>query len=300
MILLWGVIEDPPMNMVFKRLKEIGAPVFFLNHADIGETELYINFLDEPAGYIEVYNQTIDFKKVTAAYMRPYNFKFFPEFRALLPDDDLLNEISLRESMLWSWAELTNKLIINKPSSSASNFSKPFQTELIKRAGFKIPDTLITTDISALQQFLKVHKTIIYKSISNIRSIVKTIRINQAIDLTAIENCPVQFQEWIDGTDYRVHVIGEEVFACKIVSEGVDYRYSNAIVEAAKLPEDIAEQCVILTKILGLNLSGIDLRLSKENVWYCFEVNPSPAFSYYELQSGLAVSQAIAEYLINQ
>jgi hypothetical protein len=30
---------------------------------------------------------------------------------------------------------------------------------------------------------------------------------------------------------------------------------------------------------------------------YCFEVNPSPAFSHYESQTGQPISRAVADYL---
>jgi hypothetical protein len=30
---------------------------------------------------------------------------------------------------------------------------------------------------------------------------------------------------------------------------------------------------------------------------YCFEVNPSPGFSYYEANAGQPISTAVAEYL---
>jgi len=31
--------------------------------------------------------------------------------------------------------------------------------------------------------------------------------------------------------------------------------------------------------------------------WYCFEINPSPGFIYYERHSGLPISAALADLL---
>ena len=39
------------------------------------------------------------------------------------------------------------------------------------------------------------------------------------------------------------------------------------------------------------------LKITPENYVYCFEVNPSPAFSYYESQTGQPISCAVADYL---
>ena len=42
---------------------------------------------------------------------------------------------------------------------------------------------------------------------------------------------------------------------------------------------------------------GIDLKITPDDEVYCFEVNPSPAFSYYESNTGQPISAAIARAL---
>jgi hypothetical protein len=50
---------------------------------------------------------------------------------------------------------------------------------------------------------------------------------------------------------------------------------------------------------MDLPLAGIDLRRSRvDGEWYCFEVNPSPGFSYYEEATGLPIGAAIARLLM--
>lgn len=121
--------------------------------------------------------------------------------------------------------------------------------------------------------------------------------------LGRIRWCPVQFQERVEGFDVRVHCAGGEVHACRIVSDAVDYRYavhqvgSPAALEPYALDGDLATRCLALTDALGLELSGIDLRLDGDGRAWCFEVNPSPAFSYYEHHTGLPIARAIARHL---
>ena len=50
---------------------------------------------------------------------------------------------------------------------------------------------------------------------------------------------------------------------------------------------------------MNLPLAGIDLRRTPQGEWYCFEVNPSPAFTYYEQITGQPISQAVALLLAN-
>ncbi len=59
------------------------------------------------------------------------------------------------------------------------------------------------------------------------------------------------------------------------------------------LPEDIAERCVALAAQLRLVLSGIDLIATGDD-YYCLEVNPNPAFSYFDVSTDRTIARAVA------
>jgi glutathione synthase/RimK-type ligase-like ATP-grasp enzyme len=65
----------------------------------------------------------------------------------------------------------------------------------------------------------------------------------------------------------------------------------------AQLPPDVRLQCLGLAGTLDLPLCGIDLKVTPEGEWYCFEVNPSPAYSYYEENTGQPIARAVVAYL---
>jgi D-alanine-D-alanine ligase-like ATP-grasp enzyme len=52
--------------------------------------------------------------------------------------------------------------------------------------------------------------------------------------------------------------------------------------------------CLSLARTLGLPLAGIDLISPDPDSWYCLEVNPSPAFGYFERHSKLGIAEALA------
>ncbi len=297
MILLWGILEDTPMQMVYSELMGNGTPFFFLNHRDISETEIILDYQDGLNVELFCNKKKLDLFEVTAAYLRPYDFRDYDEFEGKKYNDLLVMHASSIEQVLWSWAESSDALIINKLSASASNQSKPYQLSLIQRAGFNIPDTLITTDPQAVREFKYKHHEIIYKSVSSFRSIVRKFSEDNKKHLEDIRCCPTLFQEYIDGIDYRAHVVGEKVLTVRISSEETDYRYGETEIEPSELPLDIENNCIKITQQLGLKFSGIDLRKSSSGKWYCFEVNPSPAYSYFQLKSGVPISNALAHYL---
>jgi glutathione synthase/RimK-type ligase-like ATP-grasp enzyme len=173
---------------------------------------------------------------------------------------------------------------------------------IIRSSGFEIPETLITTDPSSALAFWQRHKIVIYKSISSVRSIVSRLS-GQHIDrLNDVRWCPTQFQRYISGVNFRVHVIGDKVFACQILSNADDYRYPEQQGEKIEiipsdLPENISYRCKALTNKLGLSVSGIDLKITSEGKWYCFEVNPSPAFNYYQQAAKQPIDEAIVNLL---
>jgi glutathione synthase/RimK-type ligase-like ATP-grasp enzyme len=59
----------------------------------------------------------------------------------------------------------------------------------------------------------------------------------------------------------------------------------------------LAERCVALSEALELPFAGIDLKITPEGEPFCFEVNPSPAFSYYESHTGQPIARAVARFL---
>ncbi|MBI4953994.1 MAG: hypothetical protein HY908_18360 [Myxococcales bacterium] len=198
--------------------------------------------------------------------------------------------------------EVTGARVVNRYSAMASNASKPFQAQLIRAAGLAVPETLITNDPQAVCAFAEGHKELIFKSTSGTRSIVRILEPSDLERLHRIRWCPTQFQERVPGDDIRVHVVGARVFATAIRSAATDYRYAardgiECELVPTTLPSEVEERCLQLADRLGLPFAGIDLRVTPEGKTYCFEVNPSPGYTYYEDATGQPISLALAEFL---
>ncbi|MBC1224362.1 PqqD family peptide modification chaperone [Nostoc sp. UCD121] len=203
---------------------------------------------------------------------------------------------------LLALADTLPSLVVNRPSASASNASKPYQQQIISKYGFKVPCTLVTTVPEEARCFYEEYDgRVIYKSVSSVRSIVKKLTPADLKQMEQVRNCPVQFQEYVPGVDIRVHTVGNRLFAAEITSEASDYRYAseddNRIIRGIELPADIAQRCLDLTKGLGLVMGGIDLRRSPSGDYYCFEVNPSPAFTFFESYTQHKIGDALTKLL---
>src|SRR5262249_14742579 len=135
------------------------------------------------------------------------------------------------DDALLLWTELTPALTVNRPSAMSSNNSKPLQSALIAEAGFDVPAVLLTSEPGEAAAFLARHRRAIYKSAGGVRSRVSLLD-EKVIERLHDAACPLQIQEYIEGFDFRVHVLGDSVFACRIESVASDYRYPGAAEES--------------------------------------------------------------------
>lgn len=202
-----------------------------------------------------------------------------------------------------AFADTVPVLVVSRPASFGSNSSKPYQQQLVARYGFAVPRTLVTTEPEEARRFYEeCGRRVIYKSLSHRRSIVRRMTPEDLDRLHAIRHCPTQFQEYVPGVDIRVHTVGSEVFPTEIVTEATDYRYAghdgaSREMRAATLPPELAERCLRLADGAGLVMSGIDLRRSPAGEHYCFEINPTPGFTFYQRYTGQRIGEALVDLL---
>ena len=280
-------------------LGHAGCQVAFLDQYAASDSAVELAVGASVDGLLRVGHETIDLASVKSLYLRPHDSRKLPIVASAGQTSELWRHALDVEDTLLSWAELTPALVLNRPSEMAVNNSKPYQSSLIESFGFLIPDTLITTDPDVALEFWRQHERVIYKSISGFRSIVSCLKPEHRQRFNDIASCPTQFQQYVPGTEYRVHVVEEEVFACAVISDADDYRVANACVDLqpCDLPDDLADRCKILAKSMNLLLAGLDLRCTPDGDWYCFEVNPSPAFTFFQEVTGQPITEAVAQLL---
>jgi glutathione synthase/RimK-type ligase-like ATP-grasp enzyme len=297
LVLVLGIPTEPPVAAVVRELRRLAAPHFVIDQRRLVGGSVASWWSDGVAGgELIAGDTTIALHEVAAVYTRLTSWHELPEVGN---DPDRLADAFAIHRALEAWLETTTARVINRTSANDSNNSKPYQTLLI-RQHFDVPATLVTNDPVRVHEFWQQHKRVIYKAISGERSVITELKPDDTDHLSLLNSAPVQFQELVDGVDIRVHVVGSKVFATQVNSDAVDYRYDasgRGEMVAVTLPDAIADECVLLTRRLGLELSGIDLRFADDGRVICFEVNPSPAFSAYESVTGEPVAATLARYL---
>lgn len=304
MILVCGGLADPVTELVCSRIEACGFPYRLL---DLGAYpsgfQVNWHWLGEtPTGDIAGPDWKVDLDELTGVYVRYLG----SEGRAPLPGVPDVSVPAVHaecDAGLTLLFEELPCLVVNRLGGGMSNHSKPYQALIIEQCGLRTPPTLVTSDPDAVLEFRDAHGgEVIYKSLSGVRSIVRRIGPDQLARLPLLRHGPAQFQAFIPGDNVRVHTVGDRLFATRVRSDVVDYRYAkreggDVDMTPFELPPAIADACRRVSRALDLALAGIDLKLTPDGDYYCFEVNPSPGFLYYEQHTGQPISLALAELL---
>jgi glutathione synthase/RimK-type ligase-like ATP-grasp enzyme len=295
-IVFFGRPDDRPLALAIEQAASQGVPYVVLDQTRLGHDELLLDVgPDRVDGRLHTCGTELELGAIAAVYARPL---------ALSHTRDELERArseQLNASFL-EWLDDAGCLVVNRPRAMQSNVSKPYQLQLVAESGMTVPATLVTNRPEDVHDFRARHGRVIYKSISGIRSIVTELDEHTIEHLERIRSLPTQFQAYVEGVDVRVHVVGDRVFATEIASSATDYRYAHragepATLQPTELPSAVGRRCLALAQRLELPFCGIDLRRRPDGAHVCFEVNPMPAYSYFESETGQPIAQALVDLL---
>jgi glutathione synthase/RimK-type ligase-like ATP-grasp enzyme len=248
-------------------------------------------------GTLEVGDMHYPFTDVNGAYVRlnpepalPAGLELsLPQRHAFLVE---------RRSGLQHLLEHLPCTVANRPSAGRSNGSKPHQMHLLQRAGFDVPQWIVSNSEAVVQDFAATcHEGAIYKSCSGLRSRVRKLDDTIAERLRQ-GTSPIIVQEYIPGRDVRIHTVRQVFFPTEVIGEGIDYRFENElghIYRAASVPEAIGQLCCRVAEAEGLTIAGFDFRVTDDGHWYCLEMNPVPTFLPYEIATGQPIGNAVLD-----
>jgi len=298
MIVVAGSPTEGPVELLLAAAAALELDVLVLEEERAAEWQLEVEAEDgDISAWVTQQGRRIELSAATGLYLRLTSPKVVG-----VPSDPLRDaRHTAAVGLLASWADVAQMRIANRPTPMNSNGSKPYQAALIRSAGFSVPETIVTSDPTAVLDFRRRHGRIVYKSISGIRSVVHELTGRRVDDLERVRALPTQFQRLLTGVNVRVHVVGRQVLACEVSSRTIDYRYSEgeqaAEMTPIALPDAVRERCVMLADELDLPLAGIDLLRDEDDQWWCFEVNPSPAYNCFEEPTGLPIARSLATWL---
>lgn len=207
---------------------------------------------------------------------------------------------------LWG---LLNAEWINDPQRDDLAHRKSYQLQIAEKVGLKIPETLITNNPDRARAFISARgpERTVFKAFSGTPQAWRETRLvgeQEVAELDLVRLAPVIFQEYVEGTDLRVTVVGDRIFAGEIDIRGGDYsvdfrmNYDRLRIRPTTLPDEVSGGIRSLMSRLGLVYGAIDFRRRPDGEHVFLEINPAGQWLFVEQHTRQPITEAMADALI--
>ncbi|MEV6067689.1 hypothetical protein AB0L82_14140 [Nocardia sp. NPDC052001] len=226
---------------------------------------------------------------------------------SLRSDDDAYRQAEcdgFLQGLLWSMPALW----VNDPGADRTANRKLVQLETAYRAGFAVPETLITNDPDEARSFIDSRPgPVVFKRTGTGRGAFTETRLVTPADtdlLRGIRDSPTIFQDYIHAEcDLRIVWVDGIEWVVRIDSQSgvgrVDSRLDTSVAFTAdRLPASVSKSLTTLMGALGLAFGVLDLRVGRDGEFWFLEVNPQGQFAYLEIKTGLPIFESLANLLV--
>lgn len=309
-VLVLGSKFDLTCDYVIAQLLELNYPYLRINSEDLP----YLNIALDPANGKLVIQQDQDVIVLGPDQIRSILFRR-PVF---LRDYDPLERNTFERFQRQHWAVFLRNLMVfdqckwvNHPAAVYYAEHKGVQLQQAKRVGFVTPRTCVTNDDALIPDSLLQDGKIVLKGIDTVlirEGTKEFFGFTHVIESANLKNenissAPAVFQQLLEPKlDLRVTVVGSDIFAASIISNGLpiygDWRAHKEKAEYIpyKLPDEIIQKCFDLVTELKLNFGAIDLALF-EDEYYFLEINPTGEWAWLVDSAKLPIDKAFAKCL---
>lgn len=247
-------------------------------------------------------------------WRRPFNPG--PQISDLIKDEKIkeFTKLQVEETLSNLWDSLaSNCFWVNHPRNNYKASAKLYQLDIAQRAGFLVPDSILTNDPEKALEFCKTHQKVVIKTLRQ-----KPLVFNGKIygfytslvskeDLNFIQDvqyAPVLLQEYIEkDLELRVTVVGNEVFTAAIDSQAtekgaIDWRKENPTKQrwfSYNIPRWVYDACIQILRHFDLNFGAIDIIVNPNGQFVFLEINPNGQWAWLEIEIGLPISDAFID-----
>jgi hypothetical protein len=321
MILILTEPDDVHADAVIERLKDRGAEWFRFNPADFpARAGMSLGF--EPNGrtraILRTSETTIGLARLRSVWYRrpqppvPHENIQNAAIRSFVAEDCLM---FLRDL----WHTLDCRWLPGNPMTIRAAELKGSQLRIAGEVGFELPPTLFTNSPDEFLDFYRQHDgqiitklagTSFHRSFGNhFMRYTEVVSKRDLGHVASIRHCPVILQAYVPKqVELRITVVGRQVFAAEIHSQQTHhtrhdwrrYDHANTPLFPHDLPPEIHERCVRLVERLGLAYGAIDMILTPDGRYVFVEINPNGQYLWIEQKTGLPISDAVCEFLMDE
>lgn len=308
-ILILAGLLDFSCDLVCIHLNKLGIPFIRINREHLRNFKIC---LDPVKPLLTIHGNGIDAEigpELKSVWFRqPVFLRNTPPY-PLSPEEQL--EKSQWTAFLRALSIFDNARWMNFPKATYLAESKPYQLNMAKRCGFKVPRTIITNDESEIVNYfndkvaIKSLDTALIRQGLDYLFTYTTIADVKEMRHQDLSSSPLIAQQVLaPKKDLRVTVVGKRIFTVRILSSGEgivgDWRVlpkNNLQYEAAQLTPEMKRIILKLTGSLGLSFAAVDLAETPEGIYF-IEINPTGEWGWL-CNNHRRIDITIAEWLID-
>jgi glutathione synthase/RimK-type ligase-like ATP-grasp enzyme len=305
MLLILTSDQDFTADFLIVELIQRQLPYFRLNAEELAQADFTFSMDGtSTARSISVGPRTLDLDSVTGVWYRR-SIHPIPK-TALTPAERFFVAGELRHlamGLIWN----PNVIWVNPIDKVSVAEHKLYQLQVAHNLGFRVPRTLVSSDIGAIQSFASenscgtICKPIFHGMFFDgaSRHSVYTRRLDVAsLDAESVSSCPVLLQEEIPRiSDVRVTFVGHRCFAADIKGEAslIDWRdpAQNIRYTESTLDSSTVTRCLRMMAELGLVYGAFDFVRTPSGDLVFLEVNPTGEWAWLENTLGFPIRDAL-------
>ena len=313
-ILVLAEQGDWPTDRVVKTLTDRGAEVFRFNTAQF-PLELSVGARISAdhgwAGSLTTAYREADLAHVEAVYYRtPTAFRFAPEMSG---PERRFAAAQARSGFGGLICALDCRWVSHPAAMSRAEY-KPVQLAAARRAGLRIPETVITNRAHDVREFAEhVAGPIVAKPVASPVLIeddeLKTVYTRRLEpgdldDLAGVETTAHLVQAWVPKQhEVRLTVVGQRLLAAEVHAGSqaayVDWRsdYNSLTYVVTDVPADVRGGVLALMNALELRFAALDFVVDLSGSWWFLEANPCGQWDWIQAATGLPIGESIADEL---
>lgn len=277
---------------------------------------------------LKIQNKTFSSNEIKAVWFRKF---FIPKIDQYIREStsnrvDISTIINHNEREFSSGMfAIFNSWLLNKQTLGSRIINQPSKMEMLiaaKKVGIEIPNTLITSEKSKLELFIKKNKKVVTKAIKNVELFVKkennqknifASMYTELLDENLMKKIPNHFfislfQEALDKEiEIRTFYLNGKTYSSAIFSQldnqtNIDFRMYNFKnpnrTVPYKLPSILNTKVKELMNALGLKTGSIDFVKTQDGRTVFLEVNPWGQYGMVSGPCNYYLDEKIAKYLI--
>lgn len=306
-VLILSSVYDFSADLVALRLHNLGVPFLRLNREQMKDYRLSLAPIERTLSIKELGVELEVGSDLKSVWFRQ------PVFLRNTPAQPLTIQEQLERSQ---WAAFLRALSVfddvawmNFPQATYLAECKPYQLLMANRCGLKVPKTIVGNDVATIKDALpprlmvKSLDTVLLKEEADCLFTYTTAATRDDLTDAVVYKAPLLAQEVLSPkSDIRVTVVGERIFAVRILAEnhGIegDWRIlprERLQYQDMSLRREISDSLMMLVRNLNLSFAAIDLVETPEETYF-IEVNPTGEWGWLSLPER-PIDFAIADWL---